>query len=181
MDAWVWIVIAVAALVVVALIAWAAARNRRTTGLRDQFGPEYDRTVGRTDSRKEAEAELAARRERRASLDIRPLSPAARDRYVREWTTVQSRFVDSPRDALREADALVTDLMRARGYPMDDFEQRAADVSVDHPRVVEHYRVANRIAHRRETSTEDQRQGIVHYRALFEELLEVEPSDRSRG
>jgi hypothetical protein len=183
MDAWVWIVIAVAAVVIVAIIAWSMARSRRTAGLRDQFGPEYDRTVGQTDSRREAEAELVARRERREELDIRPLTPAARDRYSSAWVKVQGLFVDQPAASLREADDLVMNLMRERGYPMDEFDQRAADVSVDHPRVVEHYRAAHHISGASEAqgaSTEEMRQGLVHYRALFEELLEVDPATGER-
>jgi hypothetical protein len=171
-----WIASIGAVLVVTAIVAWTAARKRRTEGLQEQFGPEYDRTISQTDTRREAEAELEARRARREELDIRPLTPAARDRYASTWTTVQSRFVDEPTTSLREADRLVADLMRERGYPMDDFEQRAADVSVDHPQVVAHYRVAHEISGRSESSTEDMRQGMIHYRALFEELLEVHPA-----
>ncbi|MGH7357355.1 MAG: hypothetical protein ACREJR_00915 [Candidatus Rokuibacteriota bacterium] len=183
MDTWMWFVLVAAAIAVVALIAWATSRSRRTAGLRDQFGPEYDRTVERTDSRREAEAELAARRERRKELDIRPLTPAARDRYHQAWIEVQARFVDQPATSLREADMLVTRLMRERGYPMDDFGQRVADVSVDHPRVVEHFRAAQGISGKTESngaSTEELRQGLVHYRMLFEELLEVDPAGRRR-
>ncbi|MGH2528118.1 MAG: hypothetical protein ACRDH0_02085 [Actinomycetota bacterium] len=184
MDAWVWILIAVVAVVLVGMAAWAAARRRRTSGLRDQFGPEYERTVGQTDGRREAEAELMERRARREALDIRRLTSAERDRYSSKWTNVQARFVDQPAASLQEADALVMDLMRERGYPMDDFDQRAADVSVDHPQVVEHYRAAHQISHdtaAKGTSTEDMRQGLVHYRALFEALLEVDPATGEGG
>ena len=173
MDAWVWIVIAIVVIAVIAAI-WLAARRRRTTMLREQFGPEYDRTVGLTDDRREAEGALAARRERRARLDIRPLSPSARDRYADAWRDVQAGFVDEPAASLVEADRLVLVVMRERGYPMDDFDQRVADISVDHPDVVEHYRVAHTIsldAADDRVTTEDMRQGIVHYRALFEDLL----------
>jgi hypothetical protein len=180
MDAWIWILIAAGVIVVIALLAWAASRSRRTAGLRDQFGPEYERTVETAESRRQAEAELAARRERRAELDIRPLTPAARDRYAGQWTALQARFVDSPDASMQEADALVTQLMRERGYPMDDFDQRVDDISVDHPGVVEHYRAAHRISTNRGSTTEDRRQGIVHYRALFEELLEVDPAAARR-
>jgi hypothetical protein len=175
-EAWVWIVIAVVLVAIVAAVAWAAAKKRRTTMLREQFGPEYGRTIGLMDNRREAEGELAARRERRAGLDIRPLTPSARDRYAEEWRGVQSGFVDEPAASLLEADHLVLIVMRDRGYPMDDFDQRAADVSVDHPRVVEHYRAAHRIsdlADAQQATTEDMRQGLVHYRALFEDLLGV--------
>jgi hypothetical protein len=162
-------VIAVAAIVVLAVVVWRALAARRTRTLQQQFGPEYERTVGRTDDRREAEAELAARAKRREELDIRPLTTAARERYLEEWQRVQARFVDDPAGAVREADLLIESVMRERGYPVDDFQQRAADISVDHPHVVENYREANRL---RGGDTEAQRQAMVHYRALFEELVE---------
>jgi hypothetical protein len=137
--------------------------------LQQRFGPEYERTVERAEDRKQAEADLAARAKRRDELDIRPLPAAARDRYVEEWQRVQSRFVDDPRGAVQEADALIQSVMRERGYPVDDFEQRAADVSVDHPQVVENYRSGHRLA---SGDTEAQRQAMVHYRALFDELVD---------
>ena len=174
MDTWVWIVIAIVALAAIALIAWMAVRGRRTSVLREQFGSEYDRTVGVSDSRREAEGELAARRERRAALDIRPLSPSARDRYADAWRDIQTGFVDEPTASLVEADRLVLIVMRERGYPMDDFEQRVADISVDHSEVVEHYRAAHIIsadAEDQRVTTEDMRQGLMHYRALFADLL----------
>jgi len=177
MDAWVWIVIAVVLILLLGAVAWAVSRERRTTRLREQFGPEYDRTVGVTDSRRDAETELDARRERRAALDIHPLTAASRDRYAEAWRGVQSGFVDEPAASLAEADRLVLIVMRERGYPMDDFEQRAADISVDHPQVVEHYRAAHAISERtnaQQATTEDMRQGLVHYRALFEDLLGVD-------
>jgi FtsZ-interacting cell division protein ZipA len=168
------ILIVVALLVVLALFA---GRQRRSRRLRDRFGPEYDRTVAETGDRKEAESRLQERTERRQRLDIVPLDPADRDRYVEAWRQTQARFVDEPAEATREADRLVTDVMRKRGYPIDDFEQRAADISVDHPQVVDDYRAAQAIAaanERGEASTEDLRQALVHYRSLFEELLEVD-------
>ena len=177
MDAWVWIVIAVVLILLVGGIGWAVTRQRRSTRLREQFGPEYDRTVGLTDSRREAESELAARRERRAGLDIQPLTASSRARYAEAWRGVQSGFVDDPAASLIEADRLVLIVMRERGYPVDDFEQRAADISVDHPVVVEHYRAAHAISERtnaQQADTEDMRQGLVHYRALFEDLLGVD-------
>jgi hypothetical protein len=182
MDAWVWIVIAVAALVVIGALVWSAMAKRRTTMLREQFGPEYDRTVEERENRRQAESELAERRARRERLDIRRLDEARRRRYAAQWTEVQSRFVDQPAIAVAQADELVTVVMRDRGYPMDDFEQRAADVSVDHPQVVENYRSANRISTRvgsGQASTEDLRQALVHYRALFAELL-TDADDRVR-
>ena len=169
MPGWVWAVIIVAAVVVVALIVWRAVAARRTRTLQQRFGPEYDRMVDRTDDRKEAEADLAARAKRRDELDVRPLTTAARERYLDEWQRVQTRFVDDPSGAVQEADSLIQSVMRERGYPVDDFEQRAADISVDHPQVVENYREGHRL---RGGDTEAQRQAMVHYRALFEELVE---------
>jgi hypothetical protein len=176
MPTWAWIVIAVAAVVVVALILWGALRARRTRTLREGFGPEYDRTVADAPSRREAEADLTERQKRREELDIRPLDPDARDRYVESWQATQARFVDDPGGAITEADVLIQQVMRERGYPVQDFEQRAADVSVDHPEVVNNYRAAHGIsvAHEREkATTEDLRQAMVHYRSLFDELLET--------
>ena len=174
MDTWVWIVIAVVVVATIAIVAWMAWTQRRTTALKERFGPEYDRTMRVSDSRREAENELSARRERRDALDIRPLSPSSRDRYADAWRDVQAGFVDEPAAALVEANRLVLIVMRERGYPMDDFEQRVADISVDHADVVEHYRAANAIsadAADDRMTTEDLRQGLIHYRALFTELL----------
>jgi FtsZ-interacting cell division protein ZipA len=182
MDTWVWIVIAAAVVVAIVLVAmWAASRKRRTSQLREGFGPEYDRTVEERGSRRQAESELTDREKRREELDIRPLAPGARDRFADRWHTVQERFVDDPNGAVRDAHTLVIEVMGARGYPTDDFEQRAADVSVDHPHVVENYRSAHEISRRAENDeadTEEQRQAMVHYRALFDELLEAEPARR---
>jgi hypothetical protein len=181
MDTWVWIVIVVAAVVLIAAALWLLQQRRTRTQLREGFGPEYDRTVEEADSRRKAEAELRERQERREQLDIRPLTPAARDRYLDRWRETQARFVDDPGSAVGEADRLVQELMSERGYPTDDFEQRAADISVDHPQVVENYRTAHGIAmsHQRgEASTEDLRQSLVHYRSLFEELLETESTEK---
>lgn len=179
MDTWVWIVIAAAVVVLVLLAIWSlAARKRRTSQLREGFGPEYDRTVEDMGSRRKAESDLADREKRREDLDIKPLAPGARDRFADRWRTVQERFVDDPGSALREAHILVVEVMRERGYPTNDFEQRAADVSVDHPDVVQNYRAAHEISERSDADTEEQRQGLVHYRALFDELLETEPVNR---
>jgi hypothetical protein len=171
----VWVVIAVAAVIVVAVVVAAAMRARRSRGLRDRFGPEYDRVAANAPTRREAEAELAERQERREQLDIRPLPPDVRDRFFDAWRDTQARFVDDPEEAVVEADALIQEVMRARGYPVADFEQRAADVSVDHPEVVNNYRAAHGIRtayDRGNATTEDLRQALKHYRALFEELLE---------
>jgi hypothetical protein len=184
MSAETWIAIGVAvAIVLIALIAWASMSRRRTTTLRGQFGPEYDRTLESRDDRRSAEAELAERRTRREQLTIRPLTPADRARYSDQWRDVQARFVDQPAVALAEADELVSSVMRDRGYPMDDFDQRAADISVDYPMVVENYRHAHRISTRvgsNEASTEDMRQGLIHYRSLFAELLDEREHEEAR-
>ena len=177
MPDWVWIVIVAVAVVLVAAATWQIATKRRSERLRDRFGTEYDRTIERRGGgRRAAETELAEREQRREQLQIRPLSPAARERYMTSWREVQAQFVDDPDGAIRDADALVTAVMRERGYPMENFEQRAADISVDHPEVVENYRAAHRISvvsDRNQASTEDVRQAIRHYRALFEDLLET--------
>jgi hypothetical protein len=178
MPVWAWILIAVAVVLLVGLLAWVMYRQRQRTRLRSTFGPEYERTVDMA-GRRQAESELAARERRRAQLDIRPLDPAARERYGEAWRDAQARFVDSPEQSIREADHLVTEVMRERGYPMEDFDQRAADISVDHPNVVENYRAGHAASlanERGEASTEDLRQAMVHYRGLFLELLE-EPED----
>jgi hypothetical protein len=176
MATWMWIVIAIAAVVIVGLVIWGIVRARRTATLRDRFGPEYDRTLASRDGRRDAERDLEARRERRDQLEIRPLSLTARDRYTTLWTQTQARFVDDPMGSLRDADSLVATVMNDRGYPMDRFEQRAADISVDHPVVVENYRNAHAATVATDegrSSTEDMRRGIQHYRMLFEELLDT--------
>jgi hypothetical protein len=173
MPVWAWIVIGVAAaLLVVGLLG--ALRVNRTKRLREGFGPEYDRVVEESDSRREAESELVERRKRREELDIRPLDPAARERYVELWRATQEEFVDDPERATGEADRLVSDVMRDRGYPVDDFERRAGDISVDYPELVVNYRSAHEISLRQgrgEATTEDLRQAMQHFRALFDELL----------
>jgi hypothetical protein len=180
MPGWLWALIVLVVLVVAAVVVWRAVSTRRTQHLRERFGPEYDRAADDAGSRRRAEAELAAREQRREQLNIRPLPPEARERYVQEWQTVQAQFVDSPAAAVAAADALVSSVMRDRGYPMDDFEQRAADISVDHPQVVENYRAAHRISEASKegtASTEDLRQATQHYRSLFEELLSGDAAD----
>jgi hypothetical protein len=175
MPSWVWVLIAIAVVVVVAVVVWQALARRRTARLQQHFGPEYERAVGTTDSKHEAEAELQAREERRRQLEIRPLPQASRDRYLESWQGVQSQFVDDPRGAVASADSLIQSVMAERGYPIEEFEQRAADVSVDHPQVVENYRQGHRLAQASAEgtdSTEDLRQAMRHYRALFDELVE---------
>lgn len=171
--------LAVGVLLLVGLIAWSATRRKRTRALADRFGPEYERTVAEIGKRGRAEAELLARQKRVEGLKIHPLTTADRDRFADLWMKAQAHFVDSPPAAVAEADALVVEVMNRRGYPMADFEQRAADISVDHPKVVQEYRAARAIAERNRTnsaSTEDLRQAVIHYRALFEDLLEQKPS-----
>ena len=177
MNTWVWIVIGVIDAIVVLGVVYSALRTRRTQTLQDRFGPEYDRTVEQSGGRREAERELAERQRRHEELNLKPLSPEARDRYVAQWQDTQGLFVDDPTGAVSRADELVQKVMRDRGYPVDDFEQRAADISVEHPELVERYRTANGIARaseRGEASTEDLRHSVRHYRALFVELLEVD-------
>ena len=180
MQTWVWIVIAVVAVIVVLAVVWNAMRAKRSRALKDTFGREYDRTVEQAGGKREAELELRERQKRRDELDIRALSPEARDRYARRWQSTQTRFVDDPKEAVDEADALVQQVMQERGYPTKDFERRVADISVDHPELVEKYRTAHGIAQasdRNEASTEDLRHSVRHYRALFAELLEVDDND----
>jgi hypothetical protein len=167
------VLILVAMLVVAALLHY---RRHQSHTLEKHFGPEYDRAVDQFGSRAKAEHELMARRHRVEKLDIVPLSPEDARHFGDAWSALQSRFVDSPKAALAEADRLVTELMRKRGYPMGDFESRAADISVHHPMVVDHYRAAHDIAMRDTrggVDTETMRQAVIHYRSLFAELLEV--------
>jgi hypothetical protein len=167
------IAIVILVVVVVAVAAFVMRNNRRRQ-LRERFGPEYDRTVAESGNQATAERALQDRVKRRKELDIRELEPAARTRYAESWRAIQARFVDDPRGAVREADVLVTTVMRDRGYPTDGFEQQAEVVSVDHAGVVDNYRSAQRISTadaEGRASTDDLRQAMVHYRALFNELL----------
>lgn len=171
------IITVVGVLVVVgAILVWIFMLKQRSKKLREQFGPEYDRLVHEAKDRAEAEAELEARQERVKTFSIHPLSPEEQARFSEAWRSTQAHFVDDPAEAVGEADQLVSQAMEARGYPMADFEQRAADISVSHPQVVANYRAAHDIAQeneRGEASTEELRQAMVHYRALFEDLLEI--------
>jgi hypothetical protein len=172
-------IIGAAAIVVGVIIAAIAAglflRRRRTEKLRTQFGgAEYDRAVKEDGSRRHAEAGLKERNERVESLPIRPLAPGDRARFVESWSRIQARFVDGPGGAVTEADQLLGDVMSTRGYPVGEFDQRAADISVDHPLVLANYRTAHEIAVRQtqgKANTEDLRQAMIHYRTLFEELV----------
>lgn len=177
MDGTTVVVVIIVALVVLALIAlaaWFAARKRgeRTEGLRDRFGPEYDRQVEEQGGRRTAESHLSDVADRRDKLDIRDLSEQERTGYRRDWNMVQADFVDNPSGAVHDADGLVGAVMRDRGYPVDDFSSKSDMVAVDHPDIVEHYRAAHDIAGRRDSTTEEHRRAFVHYRALFAELLE---------
>jgi hypothetical protein len=175
-----WILIGgiVVVAVWIALAVWFSYRKKQTKKLQDRFGAEYGRTVDDLGSRTKAESELKARERRVESLDIAPLSPAEAARFNVSWTALQGRFVDDPRGVVVQADQLVRELMLQRGYPMGDFEHRAADISVDHPTVVQNYRAAQAIALRGEASTEELRKAVVHYRALFDELLEVKETNQ---
>jgi hypothetical protein len=167
-------IVAVIAFIVIALIVVAIVRRRRSERLRKQFGPEYDRTVIELGGASKAEARLAERSERVHKLTIRTLNAAERDRYIEEWGRVQAHFVDTPAGAIAEADQLLGDVMTTCGYPVGDFQQRAADMSVDHPIVTQNYRAAHEIALRQATgraSTEEMRRAMIHYRALFDELV----------
>jgi hypothetical protein len=169
------IVLVAAAVVAAGLATWLALRKRRTARLRTQFGgAEYTRAVTEGGSRRKAEAALDGRAERVEGLHIRPLAADDRARFIDSWARVQARFVDGPGGAVTDADQLLGGVMSARGYPVSDFEQRAADISVDHPLVLENYRAAHESALRQmhgQASTEDLRQAMIHYRTLFEELI----------
>jgi hypothetical protein len=172
------IVLVAVAILVIAVLAWLYARKRRSTtaNLRKKFGPEYDRAVLLHGAGRKAESKLEDREKRVEKLNLRDLDPLEHERFSKQWASVQSRFVDSPKGAVAEADDLVSSLMKARGYPVSDFEQRAADISVDHPRVVENYRSAHEIALRvgkDAATTEDLRTAMIHYRSLFEELVQA--------
>jgi hypothetical protein len=174
-------VIAVVAILIIAALAmfgWMYLRKRRNTSavLRKKFGPEYDRAVKVHGSERKAEAKLEDREKRVEQLNLRDLDAIEHERFSKRWESVQSRFIDSPKGALTEADDLMSSLMKARGYPVSDFDQRAADISVGHPRVMENYRSAHEIAVRvgkDEATTEELRTAMIHYRSLFEELAQV--------
>lgn len=165
-------------IVVVALVAVLLLRKRKTEQLRSKFGPEYERTLQETGKPAAAEAALREREQRVSRFDIRPLSEPDRDRFREAWTRIQADFVDDPQGAVTRADALLGDVMSARGYPVSDFEQRSADLSVDHPVVVQNYRSGHDIAVRHargEAGTEDLRNAMIHFRSLFEELVDDRP------
>jgi len=171
------IIVAVIAASIIGYALYVANQKKHTGDLKGRFGPEYDHTIAASDGRKQAEQDLAARQKRVEKLDIRPLGETQRQDYIERWRVIQARFVDDPLASVRDADHLVGDTMTARGYPMATWDQRAADVSVDHPQVVENYRAGHEISQTMEAgqaTTEQLRQAMVHYRTLFEDLLAPE-------
>jgi hypothetical protein len=177
MNQSIWIMVAIAVVAILIVAAVVISQRRRSEHLKDRFGREYERAVEAKGDRSKAEADLLAREKRVEKLDIRPIDPAERKDFIQRWTDVQARFVDEPPRAVAYADALLGEVMKARGYPVSDFEQRAGDISVDHPNVVEHYRAGHDIAvrhERGEANTEDLRQAMIHYRALFDNLVAAE-------
>ena len=167
-----------------AILIWLAVRNRNTTKLREKFGDEYDRTVEEKGRRSAAEAALEEREKRVAELDIRPLTPQQRDDAIREWREVKAIFVESPVEAVLHADRLLSRIMQARGYPMADFDRRYEDLTVEHSEVARHYREGHEITVRHEegkASTEDLRQAMIHFEALFDDLVnEVAHDDEAK-
>lgn len=177
MDTMTLVVIAAVVIVAVAALAYAM-QARRSKTLRSRFGPEYERALDEVGGKRKAEAELAQREKRVEALNIKPLSVADRTRFVGAWRRIQAEFVDDPKASVAKADDLLGEVMATRGYPMSDFDQRSADLSVDHPVVVDNYRAAHDIALRHgrgEAGTEDLRQAMIHYRALFDDLVEDPP------
>lgn len=169
------IILIVVAILAIGAAVWMYLQKKKTQELRTKFGPEYDKAVDAHKDRSHAESELERREKRVAQFHVRSLRDDERARYAEDWRVEQSLFVDDPRAAVKHADTLVQDVMKRRGYPVSDFEQNAADLSVDHPRVVEHYRIAHEIAlrdGRGQASTEDLRKAMVSYRSLFDDLLE---------
>jgi len=178
------IVLVIALVAAIAAAAWLYMRNRKSEHLQQRFGPEYDRALETHHDQRKAERELENRAERVEHLNIRPLENAERDRFASRWQSVQAQFVDDPASATDDADQLVGEVMATRGYPVGDFEQRAADVSVHHPNVVEHYRAAHAIALRNsrgDADTEQLRQALVHFRVLFDDLLETTAPARTEA
>ncbi len=168
------VVLVLVVLVVLALLGFLLARKKKRDGLREQFGPEYDRTVEQSGSRRDAEQDLRERAERRNEFDVQPLEPKRRDLYAAEWRVTQEDFVDRPAEAVSSANTLVERVMKERGYPVGDFEQMSRDLSVDHANVMSEYRSAHEISmlnDRKQANTEQQRQAMVHYRSLFDDLL----------
>jgi hypothetical protein len=177
------VTIALAAILLTGIFGWWNAQRHKaaTAGLRERFGTEYDRAVEMHGSERKGQATLLDREKRVEKFNLHDLEPGERERFLEQWKAAQSHFVDSPKEAVTEADTLVCSLMQARGYPVSDFERRAADISVDHPQVMENYRAAHAIALKvgdSGTSTEELRTAMVHYHTLFEELLQVQAVDK---
>ncbi|HEV7448169.1 MAG TPA: hypothetical protein VGO18_36715 [Steroidobacteraceae bacterium] len=184
-ETWVIAAVLVLALIAIAFLIARERKRRQSRRLQERFGPEYGRVVAQRGDRKKAESELKAREQRVERLTIVALAPADAAKFGQAWSALQGRFIDNPKGVVMDADRLVRDLMVKRGYPMVDFERRAADISVDHPALVETYRSAQAIAlrdQRGEASTEELRKAVVYYRTLFDELLEVrtarQPTER---
>ena len=171
---WIWIALGVVGVLIVAGLIARGARRSRSESLRSKFGNEYDHAVQEHGSRAKAERDLLERTEQVKKYNIVPLSASDRDRFRRDWQKVEQHFIERPTTAVIEADELVADIMRARGYPMGDFDRHATDLSVTHPTVVEHYRAGHRVIGDAPgtASTEDLRQSMLHYRALFDELID---------
>jgi hypothetical protein len=179
-----WLVIAAVVVVAIAAVAWVYAQRQRRVRLRSHFGPEYERAVREAGSPGKAEALLAERTKRVRDLKIHRLSHEQAETFAGEWKRIQAMFVDDPDGAVAAADRLVIEVMTARGYPIEDFETRAADLSVEHPRVVANYRIARALAVRRsrgEAGTEELRQAVVNYRSLFDDLLKTEEGTYRRA
>ncbi len=176
---WIWAGLAALALIVIVGLIARGSRRARTESLREKFGNEYDHAVDSAGNRKRAERELVAREQEVEKYNIRPLTAAERDRYRGEWQRVEQHFMERPAAAVVEADELIADIMRVQGYPMGDFEKHAAHLSVNHPRVIEHYRAGHRVMEGApgSASTEDLRQAMLHYRALSEQLLNESVGD----
>jgi hypothetical protein len=175
------IIIVLLVVVVVVLAATVFLQRRKSEHLKSRFGPEYERALKETGDKRKAEAALHEREKRVEKLSIRRLTPAHREQFTRDWQQIQAEFVDDPEGSISRADSLLQDVMAERGYPVESFDQAAADVSVDHPAVVQHYRAGHDIAvrHRQgEASTEDLRQAMIHYRELFDELVTDEEATR---
>lgn len=178
------VVVIVIAVIVIAAVGFVTSRKRRSRKLREHFGPEYERVVKQEGDTRKAEGVLEFREKRREKLKIRPLSASDKTNFDVRWKEVQARFVDDPRGAVTVADSLVTEVMQARGYPIGEFDQRASDLSVDYPLIVDNYRAGHDVALRHsagKASTEDLRQAMVHYRVLFQELLEEDKSSYRKG
>ncbi len=167
----------VAVLVIAGILIWVFSRRRHMAQLREHFGPEYDHTVEAMGDERKAIAELEERQKQVGALDIKPLSIVQRDRFLSQWRGIQTNFVDDPRQSIVSADQLIQEVMQVRGYPVTDFEQQAAVLSVHYPKVVSNYRAAHEIAEKNaqgQADTEELRQAMVYYRSLFEDLLETE-------